>query len=933
MRSVNGPITLRNSLGRPMNVRYFIRCAKRRTAQKNRLFFAAILCAVGMAPYSSIAQDDASALADTDEDTLEPIVVTGSRLTSAHRTSPAIVIDRDSIDARGFTTAEDIIASIPQNFSTINRARGISQPVGGDGIPVGSFGQGEAAADLRGLGSNATLVLINGRRSVGSAGFNGTQVNLSKIPAAAIERVEVLLDGASATYGSDALGGVINFILKKDYEGATTTLSYQNSSTESDKFEISQLAGFGWDTGNLTATVVHSKTDPVITAETGFTTLDYTSRGGPDARNTFLTQPGNVFGFGSLPADFDGTSFTFFDLSPLNIVPADNVPLQQTAEVESLALTVFFEQRFGESSSFFTEIYVSEGDTTSQLNAPFFIGLVQPWDPVNMTGNPLNTLGFPVFVGSYLLSETNAGLIPYGGTENDSKDLTLNAGFLTELGDSGWVLDVAAGYGSSENQALSIGYDIFGNTILADRINPFGNGTAQNIDAVLDSYGVVFDRTRKSRLANINGHVVGEVFELPAGAWEVVLGAEYRSEELDQSADEIGLLNGTLADTKPKQTITALFFENSIPLAETVNAVVQGRWEEYEVDSSAPPPLDGQPRPVSPALEAILSGPINGRTLSNFSPRLAVRWDATETFSLRASWGESFKAPNLTQVVGAYVQALTPGTFPLFDPVQGTVAFPFSDRSGNPSLEPEFATTINVGFDWSPSAIQGLQISLNYSDVEYEDRITANPLSAFGFDFILANPQLFPGFAARDPVTNDLVSLTLFPINVAQRNVESVDFAIGYSWNNGAGDFSVRLDGVRTITFEDIIAPGETPRERLGTSSSPNELVGTFTFEWLRDNYSVRLFGNHTDSYRNTEAPVAFSAFYAEAPTIGSYTTWDFSANYTFERAQIDLTVGARNLFDREFPFAAGFGGPFDLRRIDTRGRVIFATLRKDFDF
>ena len=311
----------------------------------------------------------------------------------------------------------------------MNSARSVTQPVGSNGLPVGSVAQGEAAANLRALGSGATLVLVNGRRTVASAAFNGSQVNLSGIPVAAIDRVEVILDGASAVYGSDAIGGVMNFVLREDYVGATTSLSFENSSTQSDKFEISQLAGFGWDGGNLTATLSYSDTDPIVTADTGFTTLDYRSRGGPDGRNATFSQPGNVFGIGALPLENDGTSWTLADLSPANQAAAvtDRVPANQTSQVDTLSLMMKLDQEIGDQSTGFAEFHYSESDTFSENYWPFVFGLVPP-------NNPYNNAGFPLFVASDHSAEARAGLIPLNSQSVESSNLNANAGITAPLG-------------------------------------------------------------------------------------------------------------------------------------------------------------------------------------------------------------------------------------------------------------------------------------------------------------------------------------------------------------------------------------------------------------------------------------------------------------------------------------------------------------------
>lgn len=852
-------------------------------------------------------------------------VVTGTRLRVPNQTSPVVVITREQIDARGFSTAEDIVRSLPQNFSSMNTARSVTQPVGSNGLPVGSVAQGESAANLRALGTGATLVLVNGRRTVSSAAFDGSQVNLSGVPAAAIERVEVILDGASAVYGSDAIGGVINFVLREDYVGATTSLSFESSSTQSDKFKISQLAGFGWDGGNLTATLSYSDTDPIVTTDTGFTTLDYRGRGGPDARLALFSQPGNVFGFGALPLDNDGTSWTLADLSPANQAAAitDRVPANQNSKVDTTSLMMRLDQEIGDQSTVFADFQYSEHDSFSESGWPIVISLVPP-------DNPHNNAGFPLFVASDHSAESKAGLIPLNSQSVESSNLNINAGAAAPLGNSGWSLDASISYGESETIAVTNGYDVFGNADFARKYNPFGNGTVQDIDAFLEVYGPGDPRTKKSRLAGFSAHVNRSVMELPGGEWQFVVGGELRHERLTQDGDALAVRD--LSDTGPKQQISAVYFENSLPFSDSLTVMVQGRWEEYQFDSATQSLLDTAIRPVSPDLERILAAPIDGRTYRQFSPRIGVRWEARSSFVVRASWGESFKAPNLTQAVGKLEQEFFPRPLPFFDPIQGAPVGPiFLDSVGNPSLQPETGTTVNLGFSWSAPFLNGLKGSLNYSNVKFDDRIAANPFVQLGVDFLLAHPQVFRGLAHRDPATNNLISITLYPINVSSREVESVDFSLSYEWGADLGDFLVRMDGTFTLDMTDVIAEGLEPVSLNGTSYGPNDLKATLTLEWRRANYGIQLFGNYSDGYLHTEATAAFSSFYSEAPAVDQYTTWDLSGHYEFDSLRLKLNAGVRNLFEEDHPFAPSYAGPYDTRRIDLRGRIFFFKLQREF--
>ncbi|HEX7060359.1 MAG TPA: TonB-dependent receptor [Woeseiaceae bacterium] len=186
---------------------------------------------------------------------IEEIIVTGSHIRGAPNTaSPVLRFDRDTIMRSGFSTLDEFIESIPQNFGG-----GASQDTIGTDSAVGNNGFG-SSVNLRALGPGSSLVLVNGRR-LAPAGNGGRFIDVSMLPMAAIERVDVLTDGASAIYGSDAVGGVVNFILRDDYEGAQTMLRY-GSVTHGDLSDIqaSQALGAQWDSGStLLAYEYHSR--------------------------------------------------------------------------------------------------------------------------------------------------------------------------------------------------------------------------------------------------------------------------------------------------------------------------------------------------------------------------------------------------------------------------------------------------------------------------------------------------------------------------------------------------------------------------------------------------------------------------------------------------------------------------------------------------
>ena len=246
-------------------------------------------------PFAALAQEAEEA---ESEEALELAAqtVTGSRLRGGLSASPVLVITREEMDRRGLRDIEDVVRYIPQNYSTITSG-------GSFDYQSPRFAQGLVTINLRGLGEGSTLVLVNGNRISASPAESGTFTDVSTIPFSAIDRVEVLTDGASAIYGSDAVGGVVNFILRKDYQGAESTLRYENSGSGGHSRNVEQTLGFTWDTGSLLATANFKREDAVLAADAEIDIDgDYREQGGRRFPANYL-QPPLLLRFGPFPSN------------------------------------------------------------------------------------------------------------------------------------------------------------------------------------------------------------------------------------------------------------------------------------------------------------------------------------------------------------------------------------------------------------------------------------------------------------------------------------------------------------------------------------------------------------------------------------------------------------------------------------------------------
>jgi iron complex outermembrane recepter protein len=248
------------------------------------------------------------------DDELAQIVVTGTRISGVGSalTTPIITITHEEILERGYSSVQDVLGTLTMEYSNVNSSSFVAS---GNVTSPDSNGKGLSAVNLRGLGTGSTLVLIDGQRSANAPTADGAMVDLTKIPVGMIDHIDVITGSASSIYGGDAIAGVINIITRKDYQGAETFVSAANSNSGADGYEIRQLLGTGWGSGNITANFNADHQLPAQTAELGITTQDQVSRGGRDWRDYNFTSPPQLITDGVTPIP-GGTSETFSALLP-----------------------------------------------------------------------------------------------------------------------------------------------------------------------------------------------------------------------------------------------------------------------------------------------------------------------------------------------------------------------------------------------------------------------------------------------------------------------------------------------------------------------------------------------------------------------------------------------------------------------------------------
>ena len=852
-----------------------------------------------------------------------------------------IVMTREDMQLRGISTIEDAIRSLPQNFATLNATAGSARQGQGLGNDLGQL-----SINLRGLGDGNTLVLVNGRRRVQSAALDNGAVNLNGIPFSAIERIEVIPDGASAIYGSDAQAGVINFILRDDYAGSETSLRQEIGAHEGDSRTIEQTLGYTWNGGGITGTLSYREGESVDSRKAGHTTADYRSLGGSDHRSPF-SQPGRVFVglspppwgrlLGSLPAGDDGTQGVVDKLSPDNTVPYDYVALgpKATAKTESLTGHLSTNHEFFDGRvKWFGELQYADNESDDH-------GVVSQYTVYPTAANPYNDISqrFPgerVTVQFVFAAETEAGLLPNSSAESGQKNLTLTTGAEIELPFRDWVSSFSVSDGGEDSyvglesinhnliMARAAGVDAQGNPIPpAEIINPFGNGTAQNPSAlegvvVLDSGEGSFVRpkTNKSDQNDYELTLDGTLFELPGGSSTFVLGGERRTETLDFSTD---ISKGQfIAVIKPERDIESWFAEwglpfvtekNSLPGVHSLGIKLAARRESASFSG----PFDG---PGAPVIE---------KSFSHLAPKVDFTWRPVKSLNVRASLGESSVAPRTNELFG---RVLFEFPFAIVDPARPELGqqFPIMRlASGNSDLEPEISKNLSAGIDWTPGgALEGLGVGLTLIEIDVEDRIGNLSFNQLNLLFEV------PGGVEYAP-DGTVAYLNLAPVNLARVDSRSVDLAIDYRRDTNYGLVSAGLDVTWTDSLKEWAAPGSEPVETVGTADGPDRYRATGFVGLSRGPLSVVLTGHYTPTY---DAPLSFpgSTTTGIQERVGSYLTWDLTGRYVFEESGWEVHLGGRNLLDEDFPFFDSRSAPYDGKRVDTRGRLIHFQVKKIFD-
>ncbi|WP_234002666.1 TonB-dependent receptor [Sphingopyxis sp. MG] len=868
----------------------------------------------------------------------EDIIVTGSHIRGqAPVGSHVRTIDRDEIDRNGYSTVAELLQGLPGNFggtATEQSALSLADRTGTNSTL-------STGVNLRGLGAAATLVLVNGRRIAG-AGSLGDFADVSNIPMSLVKRVEVLMDGASAIYGSDAVGGVINVVMKDHVEGFETAARF-GTVTQGGlrEFQISQTAGTNWGSGSVLLSYEYYRRTALNAADRRFArSADLRSLGGTDHRYIY-SLPGNILGTdrvtGGLvvthavptgqdgtdlePGDFiaGGTNLENFrrgvDLSPQQKRHSLYAHIGQDI-VDKVHLSVegrYTRRNFESRSSGYPTIL-----TITDAN---------PWF-VSPTGASSDLIGYSF--------GREAGPTRDSGW---SDTIGLVAGVDVDL-PAGWKLSAYGAYARSKElhltdnlpneaiiaEALGTAPDDPATTYSPSRdgyFNPYGDGGA-NSPVVLAAIASGFNESRNANhITTGNVQADGPLFDLPAGTVRMALGTNIRREYYESRYTSF-FVTATPRVRNPVErgrTISAAFGELRIPLFGSGNA-----------------------RPGLRRLELSLAGRIEhypdfGMTAN---PKLGLSWSPAAGVMFRGTYGTSFRAPNLGQLRDASGVSST-----ILTNADGVPVRVLQLSGGNPDLEPERARSWTIGAEIAPSALPGFHVNVTLFRTIFDRRIDRP--AARGFRNALTDTSLAPFVRFVAPATNaadrDYVQTLLdamvgggtsFPVdsiaavvdtryvNTASTDVRGIDLMIGYTAKRGANTFSIDGNATWLLAFEERNTPTSPAVDQRNIAGRPVGFRGRVTAGWRRGGFDALLGVNYVDRYREAITGARIGAW----TTVDARIAWNSPAESWLGDTSIALV--ARNLFDRDPPFydsPAGLG--YDATNSDAIGRLVSLQITK----
>ena len=809
-----------------------------------------------------------------DKEIVEEVYVTGSRIPIAVSDTPRPVISIDIADIKAKGVTDVATALRESTFNTLGSFRDRSGS---------SFGQ-VALVNLKGIGEDRTLVLVNGRRIGGNPLTGTSAVDLNTIPFAAVERIEVLTDSASAVYGADAIGGVVNIITKKEFDGLELTIGTDQPEVDdatTDRFELT--FGQSGEKGNVVVAVDYFKRNPIFDADRDYSrvvvnepadgslpvhTID--TVGVSSGGNTgFTTDFSDAFQVGFCDPEIyvplanpegipggEGCGFGYADIS------------LQTGGIERTSVLLNGDYSINDDHELYFENRLTYSETFGRFAPAVGFVLVGADAPLNPVGEDFFL--FHRFVGhgnrddNVAIAELDnlIGLKGslFGGAVNYDVFAKRYLYDATEEGDT-YVL-------TAEIEAAILD----GSYNFVNPLDPSNAGAIASTSATLT-------RDLRTEYTNAGFALDGTFASLPGGKIGWAFGGDYAEEEYQDQYDnqrEANNITGSAGNSaEGDRTRYSFFGEAGLPLLDNLYFTVAGRFDDFSDFGS------------------------------EFSPSLAVKWDIIDQLAIRSSWGEGFKAPNLNDLHSVPAFSAEGVTDTTFCNANGITECPSTQQDettgGNPELLAEESESFNFGVIFTPS--DSLSVSLDYWSVEIESAI--DQLDVADVLDLEQRGQLPSGVIvnrAPPAAGNSVGAITrcvggLLPPNCGIINVfgnfagfevEGLDLKAQYDFGTSFGDFVTSLSVSHYLTYDETPSPLSDTLDRPGTADFPEtQAAGTVNWSYGPVNtvYSFQWIDSH-------EGGTSLESY-------DSYTKHDI--NFIFDTGTpVELQFGIRNFTDEE---------------------------------
>jgi iron complex outermembrane recepter protein len=908
----------------------------------------AVAIAMSIASAPVVAQDD-------DPATLERVEVTGSRIkrAEAETQSPVLVLDREDLQSTGLTSVADIVQQLTASGSALNTKFNSSGNFGfpPDGSGVGA---GSATVDLRNLGSKRVLVLVDGIRWVNEASASGvsSSTDLNTIPVSIIERIEVLEDGASAIYGSDAIAGVINIITRDTYDGLSASGYYG----EFDKGGATKAAdvSFGGSGENFSAFLNVSYTDQeeISSAETEFSRFPVPGTGValgssrvPGGRTRFTLPNGTRLDL--IPAP--GQTQPVFDRTQTGCTRTDGFRCFTGADAFNFApfnllLTpnerkgIFGQARydFGNDVSWYARVLYNQRESANQAAAePITLG---PGSGNAFSDNvfipasqPFNPFGIDLRASG---PGANLATLRYRPLEGGPRRFTQDVDtwyFGTGLegtfdwGDRVYSWDV--NYATSENEADQTNLGSYNIRRIVDALGPncgtipgcvpldlFGFNSIT--PAMLAYISPIVRDTSENSLELFSANLTGDLFQMPAGPLAFATGYEHRRLEGSYTPDAItiaGEYNGVPSlPTAGSYDVDEFYVELNVPVYEAspshrLDLSVAGRYSDYST--------------------------FGGETTGKFG----ARWQLGEQFLVRGTYAEGFRAPSIGELFGSASRFDATLVDPCLTSPSG--APPTGNRAncaalgvpagavqldpqigvstgGNINLEPETSDSFTVGFVWSPSFgvnsswSRSFDFAVSYWDYEIEGAISAiDAQTQLNLCVATLNPQFCDGITRI--ASGEIDTFDNFLTNLGSIETDGVDFDVRWALpEHDWGMFELTWQNTYVDDYVAIGAGGDVQPQTVGVevnNSAIPEWTSTLRLDWrfgdFGAGYTARYISDLEEECGDAaDFPVCGNPT-AGTNSLGSTTYGD--VRFTWDTQWLEgtrLTLGVNNVWDKDPP-------------------------------